>query len=40
VKSFSVFCVEVIHGPIKLNRLVVMASIVNFWDVKMLANTK
>ena len=40
MKAFSVFSVEVISSPIKLNELVVMASIVKFRDVEMFANTE
>ena len=40
VKSFSVFCVEIVFTAIELNEFIVMAGIVKFQDVKMLADTK
>ena len=40
MKSFSVFCVEIVWTAIELNEFIVMAGIVKFRDVKMLANTK
>ena len=40
VKTLGVFRVEVIGHPVKLNKLVVMASIVKFRDVEIIANTK